>query len=1147
MAFEIKVIDQNELIPLTDAFKPRFDDTIVTIKQKIFAGQESDDPNDVLFWPEFTRLKGLESVPKGIVLAEVTNKNSLEVEDLVTLLEDETPPNVITSSQLDQLLVKHQKNYPELTKSQLTSALQLAHQKPEQSFIRNANKLRETLIKTFKKEQTSWAQLPVNELDNGVVNKLVNRSANGQYKTSLLNALVKLPPQNLKGQIDIFLLFNQLNVNEDIPFISIQPTTKEPPLFKIWEKIKDTHPEVVRRWLIVEKGVEEQLKLPQGLTVRFKVGNNEWALLQLFRSGLINVRCSWKEEQHANKADLERCLEPVRKFTKLINTQRAVFTGDSKLVLGNPEILQLDESVQIKIDLSREKLRNKIAKDTKLQFFFALDQESKLKDDLCKELKLDDDECKKLRKPQVEELAKKKGISLKTSAFTRNQLNLRYNRVSKRPPVLRKTRTGEIKLEKAAEGKIVIIIKSSGITENATTILLKDSKSFQQTQFVIDNLISTIRITEDKITSPIKSNRTKSKLKILKEHGISVDSRSCQEPRQPIVSDNANPIEDSYPLIVNGTRLVCTNPKAPYPGYTIKGVVCCFPTDQRQKPNFKKHHDPNQIKDELTEADLQIGKQTILTDKVLQPGRLGILPDKINELFQRQGTFRRVGVFQEQDSFLHAVFAAVKDHLRVTSFSNFKKSLIDFISKGNVFRSLQNGNIGKQMTLVEYKNLLATGDANHKMLLDAAATFAGVNIWIFDEQAQNIVCYSDWESSKEFALPNKPSVFLLLKDRNYEPIFEFKAEPIKVFSARNKLSLLVKDLYNFSCTFTPAQTLGFKHPLGVKLTIEKLDVPVVFQIINAQNEIVFVVVKVDDKKVLIPVRPSGAVTDVPVLELTDDTLTTFKRNATVTQKSLNKIAEKTGLPIKVHSQLLKGNVIEGFVLENGMVVPVKFKKAEQRRINIPVSKANFSASIDNAIKQGLTVDDPRVQLMNQINTLSGLRNQARLEISAWLGKNTLPNGNSHSSAKNTAVKERLVKIVTDAKTSQSKKVAKIKKEIVKILKIVAVRTTVKENVGTVKQSCSGTNDATTCNSLPWCKWVQSKCKMKFPKRYRNTLANAIAHEIVTDTVKMAILRQRLVLNIPAAQQVSQVKGEVVLFDLNSVQAWLKGEPIRRVI
>ena len=1130
MTFEIKVIDQGDEIPLTDAFKPRFDDTIETIKQKIFAGQDSDDPNDVLFWTEFTRIKGLEGIPKGIVLAEVTNKTELIVEDLVTLLEDETPPNVITETQLENLLKKHQKGgYPELSKSKLKSALQLAHQTPDPSFIKTAKTLREKLIKQFAKEQTSWSQLKT--VEDGLMNKIVNRTSDGRYITSLLNALVKFAPQNFKGQIDTPLLFNQLNVSEDFPLISIQPTTKEPPLFKIWEKIKETHSDTVRKWLIVDKGVEEQLKLPQGLTVRIKVGHNEWALLNLFRSGLINVRCSWKEEQHATKTDLEKCLEPIKKFVELINRQRVVFTGDSKLVLGKPEILQLDESVQIKTLVSREKLRNKIAKDTKLQFFFALDQETKLKDDLCKDLKLDDDECKKLKKTQIEELAKKKGISLKTSAFTRNQLNLRYNRVSKRPPVLRRTRTGEVKLEPAAEGKIVIIIKSSGITENTTTILLKDSKSFQQTQHIIDIVLRTIRITDDFKTTSSPIKRVKSKLKVLKEHGISVDSRSCQEPRQPIVSDVAEPIDGSYPLIINGTRIICTNPKAPYPGYTNKGVVCCFPTDQRQKPNFKKHHDPNQVKDEITDADLQLGKQTILTDKLLQPGRLGVLPDKIGELFK--GTFRRVGVFQD-DAFLHAVFAAIKDHLKLNSFETFKQSLVDFVSKGNIFRSLQNGNVGKQMSLREYQNLLASGDANHSMLLDAVSKFAGINIWIFNEQAQNIVCYSHWESSKEFVAPNKPSIFLLLKDEsNYEPIFEFNNEDVtKVFGARHKISLLVKDLYSFSCTFTPELATNFKHPISAKLTNDELsknDIPVVFQIVNAHNEVVFVVVKTNDKKVLIPVQPSGAVLNVPIIELTEDSLKTFKRNATVTQKILNTIAEQTKLPIGVSSQILKGDTINGFVLENGMVVPVKVKSDERRRLNLPVSKANFSASIDTAIKQGLTVEDPRVQLANQVKTLSGLRNQARLEISAWLGKNT-------------SVRDRLDNIITDAKISQSKKLAKVKSQIVKILKIVTIKTTVKNVIGTVKQSCFETTNGTTCNELPWCKWVQSKCKMEFPKQFKESLANAIAHEIVTDTVRKSILKQRLILPVLTTQQ---VKGEVVLFDLQSAQAWLKGEPIRR--
>lgn len=85
------------------------------------------------------------------------------------------------------------------------------------------------------------------------------------------------------------------------------------------------------------------------------------------------------------------------------------------------------------------------------------------------------------------------------------------------------------------------------------------------------------------------------KLDKLKEKGATVDSISCQKKRQPVIDDNVSPQQDSYELIYKNNRYICNKPEYKYPGFTVKGAVCCFTSDQRQKKNFQLKMTPETV------------------------------------------------------------------------------------------------------------------------------------------------------------------------------------------------------------------------------------------------------------------------------------------------------------------------------------------------------------------------------------------------------------------------------------------------------------------------------------------------------------------------------------------------------------------------
>jgi hypothetical protein len=112
----------------------------------------------------------------------------------------------------------------------------------------------------------------------------------------------------------------------------------------------------------------------------------------------------------------------------------------------------------------------------------------------------------------------------------------------------------------------------------------------------------------------------------------------------------------------SGKWYVCTDPVYKYPGVrenTLANsqvypyIPCCFKTDQRTKPKFRKYYM------EDGEQTLQI--RLITTDKLLAPDFFGVLPPLVNELFlsfDPENVYVRYGVSSTPQSFLDCISLA---------------------------------------------------------------------------------------------------------------------------------------------------------------------------------------------------------------------------------------------------------------------------------------------------------------------------------------------------------------------------------------------------------------------------------------------------------------------------------------------------------
>ena len=1183
--FFIKVQDTDgELINLSDSFRPRLDDTIETVKNKIYAGTAGEDADDIVFWPAFQKLTVQDSngktvlldpsskfrdtfVPSGrakTVLAEATQSgffkdNTITIEDLTEVLDEDEPPKPNTDTFRQQLAVLKE-DYPNLTSRDLVMAYKLSNEEDDsevQKFITAAQKAKSLVQKKFEKEASNFLNIPKNLVPDTTVDRIVKRDKSGKYAFSLLQALIdfKSPvvqrlAENKKVEqrefLNLKVLFNQLTLSDFLPFISVASEPKQPPFIKVLDKLRSDSMSrsMVEKWILVDRpGVSSTLKQPKGLTVRIRDRQN-YQLINIFSDGRMSIRCSWSESENAGPKELEHCVKQADKFVEQVNKIRVAFEGQEripKLKLENATIRNLDGQMHIQANLDKQKLKSLAQQRSYIKFFAGTLREPKLKKQLCKDLGISEEKCgPKIKVSQLKSQARDKGIPLFTELAQKDQITLQYKRVSQRTAKPRIVAGQLIVDEEDTPLKVLITIRTSTKFDNTTSVSIKNARSFQQLNLLFDFTISLLKLVEgnalQKVTQTVKvipKTKKKSKLQALKDIGIPVDSKSCQKPRQ-LEIDNAVPpaipvIEGSYPLIINGNRLVCTNPKAPYPGYTSQGVPCCFPKDQRKSKKFKQFHNPDEFKKQISSEDLEIKRENIITtDKLLLPGRIGVLPDQIKKYFGRfNADFFRVGVFQDQDSFLNAVFAATKDASGLGSVAELKKNLVEWMNKisRNRFQSLQNGEIAREFSRKDYIQLIEDGGGDHMQLIGIVSRYLRRNIFILSEAKQNIVCYSDYKQLKDYVQKGVPTIFLLKKGPNYEPIFIVpqQGKPKSEFGSKNEIVTITKSLYTFSCERTPLQASRFKSAENAKFSLKNLNeanIEIKHQLVNAYNKTVYLVT---DDNTLIPVKPSGPISKLKIKDLSSNLP---KNNAEKLIKRYTIIANKSKLNLKVKAQVLEKGEVVGLVLENGYVVPTQ---KGQRILRLPISKLNFSVDLDKFLESGLTIKDDRVKLAAQIKYNNGLLQQVRFEYASKLAA---------------AERERLRKIVTDATTSQTEKQKRLRPLVKKELEELSIESVIKPNeLNSFRSSgkCSIIKQEDACARNPYCAYSKAKkeCRIGIPEGKIKGILDSIILELIRDNVRQRILRNRVTLESSRADEFVQRPGETILFDLKSAKNWLK--------
>lgn len=256
-------------------------------------------------------------------------------------------------------------------------------------------------------------------------------------------------------------------------------------------------------------------------------------------------------------------------------------------------------------------------------------------------------------------------------------------------------------------------------------------------------------------------------------------ARKCQSNSQPEIISNQQEI--NYYLnqkLPNGEpyqimkfpkdnpkwNFICTNEKFPYPGVKVNKdlinkdifpyIPCCFPSEQMNNPKSHYYNYINDIK-EVQKANPKVELQ-IITNKFLNPGKHGTLPNNIEEVIKNlykldNINLQRYGIIRSPNSILHSILTAFQDKNYLNTKEEDKENFVLKIKK-NIALKISTNLLKQQMydyTDDEIKEYLIEEKRFYDpyLIYRALEEFFSIRIYIFN------IIDSDKNNLGELELP----------------------------------------------------------------------------------------------------------------------------------------------------------------------------------------------------------------------------------------------------------------------------------------------------------------------------------------------------------------------------------------------------------
>jgi len=898
--------------------------------------------------------------------------------------------------------------------------------------------------------------------------------------------------------VDLHLLFNLFQVTEEVPFLAMNQGNSEP-VIKVFTAFKETTAgkALLKTWMFDSKG--ERLSMPKGLLIKVREGSNGstgsgtgegaagYLSVNVYSTGTLSVRCSWAVAQNAGISELRQCVSRIVPLVKSINEFPIVFqveTGSAESSFTFPtfeksHVISLDSILVIPFDLDVGSIAEGLTQSSVFQNVFEIKDTSKANSLVLQFIRLPD-----------------------TSSFTVDEFKVTwiYN--------------------------ISVIIRN--VKGKGLSVSCFGCKTFGQIQsiykYVVGMIQTVIPGSGSAVTRPVRKelsqvarDRQPTKiLNMLKSYGIPVNSRSCQGPRQPVVDDlsELTLLEGNYgpsyrmDYHVESTgqthKLTCANVNAKhvYPGITTSGVPCCFLKPQKRyipggsgSGSGSGSTFGSELGSEVSGANeteksrrkkivrYKITNPTVIvTNKILDPGRIGVLPPKIQTFFETaKNVYRsrppgpdvkyiyRFGIPESENSFLECILFYITTNFQTTAttatVSHLKTKLIDFLVNSDVYRTLQ---VSDSIGFNDYVDLIGQFSANIpiELITELVSEYLKVHIYIFSEEPEGVVCTNIGEESTY----NKSLLLFYHSEQknrvtnygHYEPIVFYNSDStgtattststvvVSEFTRTQFETVLdfIKLMYDFSCKATPPKNARERLQPTVNTLVNpkkskrgkggnKLEP--MYQVVNAFSEVLFLVSAIGSGgsggrsgvPVLIPVKPTKMITTLKPLS-PKNAFKMFKRDAETTIRELLKLDGTLGLVPKY--QILDNSVVgiaikettrgsprskvTAIVTDSGLIVPVV---SSPRIVGLDTIRMHYIPDLDEVLASQPTYRDTRSRIIHSYNVKMFTINQARIELARHL-TSIEPN-----------LKKEMIKVLENRKTDKYIKKMYIQEKIQEIL------------------------------------------------------------------------------------------------------------------
>lgn len=575
---------------------------------------------------------------------------------------------------------------------------------------------------------------------------------------------------------------------------------------------------------------------------------------------------------------------------------------------------------------------------------------------------------------------------------------------------------------------ITIKIANSPTYKGVSTITIYQSKTYNQLNEITQYIVTLLSYYESKIgKTKIEQTTKDTRLKVLKEYGIKIDSTICQKIRQPEINLGQSPSDpDLEKTLPNNIRITCKEATKyrnnKYPGYAFDGSVCCF----QKKEQAKQYTGQYTVKGKKTLNQNQKGNIYIDNLNIIFNNKI-VLDDiktNLNDSDNIKNEFLRFGVIQDKFSFVNSVINSIdypknNDEFLEDMSNNIDMKLLKSLNSGDLIikfirepKLLNNSKHELKLNpknkkkientiLNRYKEYIKDYN-NYNLIYDLTMKYIKHNIFIFDVlQNGNIDCIIN----KETLDKSLPSIFLLKKNEEFEPIYVVNSfnnlgKEIKLnnkgkeipaiietiqkrFNHNSIISKQIFDLYNFSCRRKREiiDELELIKPLTFKKFITKYNhkLNIYGQYIDIYNKVTYVIIEDSNIKYLYPIKPSMIINN---FKLFDD-LDKFKTNLTTLMDFYEKF--KNDPQFEIQGQVIIDERAIALILNNGLVVPINSSRISP---NLKKIDYNYFNEIDSAIFYGSTREGV-IQTKN-INRLYKdiIFKRVRYEVSLYLHNNS---------------------------------------------------------------------------------------------------------------------------------------------------------------